>query len=64
MTTYYFSCATCQRVAGRSAPQLQCPYCGSLIGKSSPEPPAIPKGMIRPRGRYAARKAFFPVHDR
>jgi hypothetical protein len=49
----YFSCAICQRVSGLKQLQLQCPHCGSLIGEHAPEPPPVPKGVVRPGGRYA-----------
>jgi hypothetical protein len=59
----YFSCAICHRVSGLTRLQLQCPYCGSLIGESSPEPPAVPRGVVRPR-RDGSRHGRAPRRDR
>ena len=52
----YFSCAICHRVSGPTRHRLQCPHCGSLIGESSPRPPAIPKGVVRPGSEGLHRK--------
>jgi hypothetical protein len=60
----YFSCAICHRVSGLTRLQLQCPYCGSLIGESSPEPPALPKGTVRPGDGNGLRDSRAQRRDR
>lgn len=44
----YFTCSICDRVATLDAHQIRCPYCGSLSGEFSSEPPRFQKGTIGP----------------
>jgi hypothetical protein len=60
----YFSCAICHRVSALKQLQLKCPHCGSLIGEHSPEPPAVPKGVVRPGGRHGFRDGAVAGQDR